>query len=698
MSSEVWRAHDEELNRDVAIKRLQGEFVQDVLKEARFTAKLNHPNICTIYSAGNDYLVLEYVPGAPIRGPLPVSDAIKIGVQVAVALDAAHQQGIIHKDLKPTNILVTASGMIKVLDFGLATVMRTDDGTTASAVPGVIKGTLPYMSPEQVKGESLDFRSDIFSLGVVLYELVSGLRPFNGSSTAEVMAAIVRDEPAPITRSPELEHILSRCLQKVPAERFHSALDVKTALLDIEAGSGRRSHMNTIAVLPFRQGGGGAVDDAFADGLTDDIINTLARVPGLKITGQTSSYKLRGKEHEPRFIADTLNVRFLLEGTVQRLGSRVRVMPQLIDGATGLSFWSNRYDSELTDIFDVQDQISAVARELHVTLVESATAAEHGTRNALAYETWLNGRYHLRKHTPEEMEEGKILLEKALELDPTFCAPYLSLGRYYLGRAAEGLGSAAEMMPRVREYAERAHDLFPGDPRCNALLGITSMVLDRNWETAQKYFNMAMALPNPVPEVAQSYGFYVAGSGLYQDAADVLTLALSQDPLNVAIRGRLANYLNLAGIYQMAMDEAQKAIATERNYWLSYYVIAENYALRDMNEDGISAAHKAYELAPWNSRVLGLLCGLYARLGDKERTSELMKALRRMSPTGLMFYDLLSSDSDTAIASFRRALQERELFPILYAHSSLTRRLRAHPEWVGVIQLINPSGFRDSQR
>jgi serine/threonine-protein kinase len=329
---EVYKAQDTRLGRTVAIKTLNTAHMQRFEREARAIAALNHPHICTLHDIGADYLVMEYIEGAPIEGPLPVEEAVRLALQIVGALELAHGRGVIHRDLKPGNILVTSGG-VKLLDFGLAKITSAPADDTLS-VEGTVMGTPAYMAPEQAHGRPLDERSDIFSFGSVLYELLSGNQAFSGSSMADVLSAVIRDDPATLRAPEALARVVSRCLRKAPADRFQSMAELRAALERISAKPVERQP--SIAVLPFADMSPGKDHEYFSDGRSEEIINALAHVPGLKVTARTSAFAFRGKEQDIRKVAEALDVETILEGSVRRAGTRIRVTAQLINAADGI--------------------------------------------------------------------------------------------------------------------------------------------------------------------------------------------------------------------------------------------------------------------------------------------------------------------------------------------------------------------------
>ena len=498
---EVYRARDTRLGRDVAIKVLPEAFAADpdrvrrFEQEARAIAALNHPHICQIHDVGPGYLVLEYVEGTPLQGPLAAEEAVRLALQIATALEAAHRHGILHRDLKPGNILVARSSRgasdsptAKLLDFGLAkSLVFAADATRT--VEGTIAGTAAYMSPEQTQGKAVDARSDVFSFGAVLYELISGQRAFRGDTSAEAISAVLRDEPRSLGAS-QLARVVDRCLEKDASRRYQTMAEVRAALED--AARARPDREPSIAVLPFANLSADKENEYFSDGLAEEIINALTQIPELKVTARTSAFAFRGKEQDVRKIAEALDVRTVLEGSVRRAGSRIRVTAQLINAADGYHLWSERYDRELADVFAVQDEIAtAINRALQVKLAGAPVGRRRYTPSLPCYEAYLRALHESQKLTPEGMARSKEWYERAIALDPDYALAHSTFGFHFAQLANYGLLPAHEAMPLVRSEAARRSPSIPRSqrgtprwaswPRCTTTTGKRPRD-DSNWQ------------------------------------------------------------------------------------------------------------------------------------------------------------------------------------------------------------------------
>ena len=499
----VHKALDTKLKRTVALKFLSGGLAADpeqrqrFIREAMAASSLDHPNICTIYEIneaedGQLFLAMAYYPGETLSqmlrgGPLSLERTLDIAIQVARALERAHQHGVTHRDIKPANIMFT-KGMVKVLDFGLAK-LADDAGLTRE---GEAMGTVRYMSPEQATGKFVDPRTDIWAMGAVFYEMLTGVAPFVGATSQGVLHAILTQAVTPIAPQftnvpPEVDWIIAKALAKNTKDRY---AQISEMLADLEAirehrqpssasGSSVSKPLDAaaMAVLPFENLSGDKENEYFSDGLTEEVINALSQVKGLRVVSRTSSFEFKGKAQDIRKIGEVLKVQSLLEGSVRSIGNRLRVTAQLTDVATGYHVWSHRYDREVSDVFEIQDQISAAiveALKLALPLRTEHSPASHAETNMEAYQMCLKGRFYWNKKTPAGLEKAQEFFESALEEDPDCALAYSGLADTYTLMAGYGLAPPCEMWPKAKAAALKAIAANPAasGAACGAWLGV----------------------------------------------------------------------------------------------------------------------------------------------------------------------------------------------------------------------------------
>ena len=690
---EVYKATDTRLGRTVAIKFLKAAYTDRLDREARAIAALNHPHICTIHDVGPDYLVMEYLEGGPLGSPVPAENALRLALQIASALEAAHAKGIVHRDLKPGNIFVTQAG-VKLLDFGLAKLRAGGDGsdeTLSMTQAGTVVGTAAYMSPEQAQAKPLDARSDIFSFGLVLYEMLSGQRAFSADTGIAIMAAIVRDEPRLSKVSTDLERVITRCLRKNPADRFQTMGEVRAALEQVSVK--KADEQPSIAVLPFSNMSAEKENEYFSDGLAEEILNSLVRIPGLKVTARTSSFAFRGKEQDIRGIAEALGVKTILEGSVRKAGNRVRVTAQLINAADGYHLWSDRYDRELTDVFAVQDEIAAaIAGALKVKLSGEAAVHRHVPK-VEAYEAFLKGRHYLRMATPEGWARAKDYLEQAIELDPKFGEPYGNLAGHSLLLWINGMRPAAEMVPLIRSAAQKAVDLGEGVAHC--LLGYVAAGYDYNWTEAETEFRLGAQALQTIPEYGLIYAnYFLVPMGRMQEAIAMLEGIVTSDPLFIPLRAGFAHTLLCAKLYDRAIAEAHKALELDEKHWLPNLSLALIYLMKEMIPEALAATERAYEGAPWNPRIIGLLAGILARAGETARADSLIEGIesaqaRHNVPSAMVLYHLIRSDINAAADWLQKAIEARDATVVYWLQLPHCKPLRASPRWPKIAAMMN---------
>jgi TolB-like protein/Tfp pilus assembly protein PilF len=695
---DVYRARDTRLERDVAIKVLPEPFAADpnhrrrFEHEARAIAALNHPHICQLHDIGPGYLVLEYIEGKPLHGPMAVEHALPLALQIVSALEAAHQHGILHRDLKPLNIMVTHEGTAKLLDFGLAKLVSVDADVTRTQ-DGTVLGTPAYMSPEQAQGQPLDARSDVFSFGAVLYEMISGSRAFAGDSTAAVLSAVLRDDPRPIEAPPPLERIVRRCLAKQPQQRFQTMQELRVALelAATERASTPIEHQPSIAILPFANMSADKENEFFGDGLAEEIINVLAQVPGLKVAGRTSSFFFRGKDVEFAEIGRRLNVEHLLEGSVRKAGNRIRVTAQLIKVADGFHLWSERYDREVTDIFAIQDEITqAIAAALRTKLSPGTATLRRQAPNLRAYEAYLKARGDWFKPTPESLARVKQFLERAIELDPKFALPYGLLGGHYTMLSGVGIRPAREVIPLAKAAEHKALRVDPSLPEAHALLAVCAGTYDYDWSEAERHWRLAMAREPVSRDIRLWYGnHYLLPIGRILEAVDAMAWGLQEDPLNLLYRHHYAVGLRHAGRLEDAENELRKILEIDEKFPLALSTLGAVCAQQRRVGEALALTEQASLLMPWANAIVGQRAALLILTGATSQADALIEKLMPGTaygaPTGLALFHAMCGDLDRAAEWAVRSIEER--YPPLVA--ILGPLLRPSPRWPALAKLMN---------
>src|SRR5579872_3509229 len=508
----VFRAVDTRLGRAVAVKIAAERFSARFEREAQTISTLNHPNVCTLYDVGSlpsgvAFMVTELVEGETLRdwlkktpGPMRAFPILR---QVMQALGAAHAAGIIHRDLKPANIMVRFDGYVKVLDFGLAKRIPTGGaggegpGQITVSTPGRIVGTIAYMSPEQILGKEADARSDVFALGIILYEMVAGRYPWPRNSSVDTMHAILHDDPHPADAAAAINRVIGRCLEKIPARRYQTMAELEQALQSAAEHTEGTGSQSSIAVLPFTNMTGDKENEYFGDGLAEEIINELANMPGVKVAARTSSFFFKGKDLEIVEIGNRLNVDHVLEGSVRKAGNRVRITAQLIKRSDGFHLWSERYDREMTDIFAIQDEITqAIAGVLRIRLAPQADTRARHFPHLRAYEAYLKAReIWFKGATAELLVPFKKLLERAIEIDPKFALAHSFLGMYYTMQANLGMRPSREVIPAAIAAEKEALRVDPSLAEAHALLAVCVGGYEYDWIMAEQHWRLAMARP-----------------------------------------------------------------------------------------------------------------------------------------------------------------------------------------------------------
>jgi serine/threonine protein kinase len=716
---EVYRAKDTRLGRDVALKILPPQMATDrerlarFHREARAVAAFNHPNVVTLYSVeesgGVHYLTMELVDGQPLSAAIPpegwpVERAVDVAVAVTDAIATAHDKGIVHRDLKPANVMITRDGRVKVLDFGLAKEMRAlaaDDETVASfdqTQAGVVMGTPAYMSPEQISGGAVDHRTDIFSIGLLLYEMATGRRPFQGRTHAELAAAILRDSPLSLsgTHVPSsVATLVERCLAKRAGDRIQDARSLSSELRAASRSSATAAAARpSIAVLPFANLSADKEQEYFSDGLAEEIINLLAKVNGLKVIARTSSFAFRGKAEDVRRIAEALDVTHVLEGSVRRAGARIRVTAQLIAAVDGGQVWSERYDRELTDIFAVQDEISAaIAGALRLKLSAQPAALQRYMPKLPAYDAFLRAKHHLAKVTPESWELAKQCYESAVELDPQFALAHVGLGFYWAVQTNFGRCPPHDAVPAARAAIQRALRIDPALPDAHALSGHLAATYDLDWDAADRHFAFPMAQQVGHPITRPMYGGLEFLRGNIERAIALAERAIEEDPLEVWPHMNLHAYLQGAGRDKDAYAQATRVLELDPNLVVAHVSIAHFHADWGQLPEAVAAARQARAVGPWYLDATATLAALLRVCGEEDEA----RALYQMLGSGKDFgdsraqaiYYLLCGDVNTGADWTEKAIAERDGSMMYYLRFVVSKGLRASSRWPAIARMMN---------
>ena len=635
---EVYRAQDTRLDRTVAIKVLPAQFAAEpdrmrrFEEEARAIASLNHPHICQIYDIGPGYLVLEYIDGTPPQGPLTPDEAVRLGLQIVSALEAAHQRRILHRDLKPANILVTPKGNVKLLDFGLAKLMAVD-GDVTRTMEGTVLGTPAYMSPEQAQGRTLDERSDVFSFGAVLYEMLSGRRAFRGDTPFVTVTAVVNEEPPPLETPAALERIVSRCLAKQPRERFQAMAEVKAALE--QAVVKPTDQQPSIAVLPFANMSRDPDDEYFSDGLAEEIINALTHVPGLNVTARTSAFAFRGKEQDIRKIGEALDVRTILEGSVRRAGSRIRVTAQLINAGNGYHLWSERYDRELTDVFAIQDEIvESIVRALRIRLGRSEVpvAARRHSTNVAAYQDYLRGLNHWYRRDADSIQRAAHFFEQAVQRDPNYALAHAGVAESYASLGWYGF-RPDEARTKSRAALSRALALDDTLAEVHAAAGLCKLWLEWDWPETERALRTAIELEPSHTRAKCWFAFLRMVQGRFSEACTFAREAQALEPVSPYVSAILVHALMLDGPHTEALTEVERGRDLAPDSLHLLWSSGAAYVRAGLPDEAVAVLERAAMLTNRDTYYLGWLGWAYAVANLREPAESTLDELQARART-----------------------------------------------------------------
>ncbi|MGH9364573.1 MAG: protein kinase domain-containing protein [Thermoanaerobaculia bacterium] len=700
---EVYRARDTRLGREVAVKVVSEQLGSDpellsrFEREARAVAALSHPNILTIHDFGRDqgisYAVTELLEGETLRvrmahSSLTWQKAVEIGIAVADGLAAAHSRGIIHRDLKPENIFLTSDGRVKVLDFGLArwkpaapSEDKTSAPTEAATEPGIVLGTVGYMSPEQIRGQAADVPSDVFSLGCVLFEMGAGRRAFSGHTSAETMAAILKDDTPELSSGApdapeELSRIVTRCLDKNPEQRFQSARDLafdlravlnRSATSKVSSGKTRKS-IDSLAVLPLSNAGGDPETEYLSDGITETLINSLSRLPDLCVMARSTVFRYKGRDVDALEAGRELRVRAVLTGRVLHRGDSLVVKAELVDLTDGSQLWGEQYSRKISDIFAVQEEIARqILEALRVKLTgeEKEGVTRRYTESSEAYRLYLKGRFYWNKRTSEGVRRGIEYFSRAIEADPEYALAYAGLADGYNILGFYTVLPAREAFPKAKAAASKALEIDGSLAEARASLAYARHYYDWDWAEAEREYRRAIELNPGYPTVHSFYANCLTTMGRHEEALAESGRAQELDPLSLIITTGGGWMYYFARRYDDAMRQIQKALEMDATFVPAHWFLGLAYEQKGMDRDAVEELRKAVEFSGGGTLMMAALAHAHAAFGRRSEAEkmigelEALSAKKYVSPYYVALIHAALGDPDSAFRCLEKAYEER---------------------------------------
>jgi eukaryotic-like serine/threonine-protein kinase len=691
----VYKAEDTRLHRFVALKFLSdraqdAQALERFRREAQAASALNHPGICTIYDigeqAGRPYIAMEYIDGETLRShingkPLLLEETLKLGIQIGDALDAAHAEGIIHRDIKPANVFVTRRGQAKVLDFGLAKLLPKGIAVTAdfsgelpdsTSVAGIISGTPSYMSPEQVRGDNLDQRTDIFSLGLLLYEMSTGRQAFSGGSGGVIIEAVLTRVPAPVRSinpavPPELEEIVNKALHKDKDQRYQRAAEIRTDLQQLERGVYSRASVaaeraaplqgepvarnstmqsvasrpqrvskviDSLAVLPFENASRDPEHEYLSDGIPGSLINALAAVPKLRVMAQSTVLRYKNRGIDPQAVGRELNVRAVLTGRIMQSGESLRIGTELVDVATGSQLWGAQYDRKLGDIFAIQDEISdeiSGKLRLKLTRAEKKRLTKRETHDTEAYRLYLKGRHHWNRWTEDGFCKAIEYFQQAIEKDPGYALAHAGVADSYVLLGWNGYLQPIDAFPKGKMAAMKALRLDADLGEAHAPLAAVLWLHDWQWKEAQSEFIRSLELNPSYATANHWYAEFLMTMGWHEDAVARMKKSQELDPLSLIISVAIGWAFYMARRYDDALAQLRRTVELEPHYPVTYWILGMLLRKTGDYELAITEGEKGVKLSGGSPLMSAALAQTFATAGKRDQAIQILDDLKRLS-------------------------------------------------------------------
>ncbi|MCU0644536.1 MAG: protein kinase, partial [bacterium] len=654
----VYKAEDTRLLRTVALKFLSPaltsdpEAKQSFINEAQAASALDHPNICTIYeidetAEGQVFIAMAYYHGETLknkieRGPTSLKEAIHLTRQIGAGLSKAHEKGIVHRDIKPANLMVTDDQVIKILDFGVAKFQFKTD----IASSGLIIGTPAYMSPEQASGKPVDHRSDIWSVGVILFEMLSSSLPFEGNSDRALMRAIINDTPLSLSNflgslSANIQNIINKALVKNPDERYHNIKELlhdldlvernQLSKADTQVMGAAQPAVPSVAILPFIDLSAEKDQEYFCDGLAEEIINDLSRLKVLRIASRNSSFQFKGKNLNISQIGQSLNVQKVLEGSIRKWGNRIRIAVRLINVSDGFLVWADKYERELADIFEIQDDISkSVVENLEIQLAGASVKelVRHYTDNVEAYSSYLRGRFYWNKRTAESLKTSIDYFQSAIKIDSKYALAYSGLADAYIVLGLYGLASPAEVMPKALHAAEQALQIDELLPEAHISLGCARAVYEWNWSEAEDQFKRGIELK---PEYAEAHHWYAINFltplSRFDEAVQEIKTALELEPSSLVIHATVGLVNYFARQTDAAIDHFHHALDMDPDFPVTNLFLGQAYVQKSRFNEAIDYFQRALKFYGESHNALANYGYAAACAGKKDVARKVLKQL-----------------------------------------------------------------------